>query len=71
MWVCVCRRAQSPVNLFTKLYVIFILQWIASYLVGMKRKTSRCFTCKRDNSHFLRYLKNPSIMPLGVFLVLK
>ena len=29
-----------------------------SYLVGMKRRTSRCFTCKRDNSYFLRYLKN-------------
>ena len=39
-----------------------------SYLVGMKR-TSRYFTCKRDNSYFLRYLKNPSIMPLGIFLV--
>ena len=24
---------------------------------------------ERDNSYSLRYLKNPSIMPLGVFLV--
>ena len=40
---------------------------LLSYLVGMKRRTSRCFTCKRDNS----YSKNPSIMPLGVFLVFK
>ena len=40
-----------------------------SYLVGMKRRTSRGFTCKRDNSYFLLYLKNSSIMPLGVFLV--
>ena len=38
------------------------------YLVGMKKRTSRCFPCKRDNSHFLHYLKNPSIMLLGVFL---
>ena len=30
-----------------------------------------CFTCKRDSSHFLHYLKNPSIiMPLDIFLVL-
>ena len=35
----------------------------------MKRRPSRCFTCKRDNSHFLRYLKNPSIMLLGIILV--
>ena len=25
---------------------------LLSYLVGMKRKTSRRVTCKRDNSHF-------------------
>ena len=45
---------------------------LLSYLVGMKRRTSRCFPCKRDNSHFLHYLKkkkNPFLMPLGVFLV--
>ena len=40
-----------------------------SYLVGTERRTSRCFMCKRDNSHFLCYFKNPSIMPLGIFLV--
>ena len=44
---------------------------LLSYLVEMKRRTSRCFTCKRDSSHFLPYLKNPSIMPLAVFLVSK
>ena len=38
------------------------------YLVGMKRRTSRCFQCKRDNSHF-HYFKNPSKIPLGIFLV--
>ena len=42
---------------------------LLSYLVGMKRRTSRCFTCKRDNSYSLRYLKSQSIMQLGVFLV--
>ena len=43
---------------------------LLSYLIGMKRRTSRCFTCKRDNSYFLCYLENLSIMPLGIFLFL-
>ena len=39
----------------SKLYVTFILQWIA-YLVGMKRRTNRCVTCKKANSHFVHYV---------------
>ena len=27
-----------------------------SYLVEMKRMISRCVTCKRDNSYFVRYV---------------
>ena len=27
------------------------------YLVGTKSRTSKCFPCKRGNSHFLHYLK--------------
>ena len=56
---------------FSKLYVTFIHQSIA-FIFGrdLKRRTGRCFTCKNDNSYFLRYLKNPSIMPLGIILVL-
>ena len=42
---------------------------LLSYLVGIKKRTSRCFTCNRDKAHCLCYLKNPSLMPLGVFLV--
>ena len=42
---------------------------LLSYLVGIKRRTSRSFKCKRDNSYLLHYLKKPSIIPLGVFLV--
>ena len=41
---------------------------LLSYLVGMKRRTRRCVTCKRDNSHFLRYvLISPDIrgLPFG------
>ena len=44
------------VNLFFKVIPLFC-DGLHSYLVGMKRRTSRCFTCKRDNSYFLRYLK--------------
>ena len=29
---------------------------LLSYLVGMRRMTSRCVTCKRDNSHFVLYV---------------
>ena len=29
---------------------------LLSYLVGIKRRTSRCVTYKRDNSHFVRYV---------------
>ena len=29
---------------------------LLSYLVGMKRRISRCLACKRDNSHFLHYV---------------
>ena len=54
------------VNLFSKLHVTF--SGLLSYLVGMKRMTNKSFICKRDNSHFLHYLKIPSIMLLGIFL---
>ena len=37
------------VNLFSKLYVTFTLQWI----VGIKRRTSRHLGFKRDSSHFI------------------
>ena len=87
-WAGIWRRASSQVyllvNPFSQLYVTFILSGLLSYLVGMKRMTSRRVICKRDNSHFLPYvfisrckrfifwitfLKNPSIMPFGIFLV--
>ena len=32
---------------------------LLSYLVGIKRRTSRCFICKRDNSYFLLLFKKP------------
>ena len=38
---------------------------LLSYLVGMKRRTSRCVACKRDNSHFVRYvLISPDVQGL-------
>ena len=33
----------------------FFFSGLLPYLVGIKRRTSRCVRCKRDNSHFLRY----------------
>ena len=49
--------------IFFQSYILpLVFSGLLSYLVGMKRRTSRCFTCKRDNSHFLCYLKNLSIM---------
>ena len=41
---------------------------LLSYLVGMKRTTSKCVTCKRDNSHFVHYvLISPDVrgLPFG------
>ena len=53
------------VNLFSKLYVTFILHWIA-FIFGRDeeedqqacgvQETSRRVGCKRDNSHFLCYV---------------
>ena len=73
------------VNLIQSYMLPLYFSGLLSYLAGMKRRTSRHVTCKRDNSHLLHYvlnlldvqglpfwltfLKNPSIMPLGVFLV--
>ena len=43
---------------------------LLSYLVGVKRRTSRCVTCKRDNSHFVMYLSPlTSGRPRFTFLV--
>ena len=53
----------SQVNVVNQSYMLPVFfRRLLSYLVGMKRRTSRCFICKRDNSHFLRYLKNLFIM---------
>ena len=44
------------VNLFFKVVLPLFFSGLLSYLVGMNRRTSRCVTCKRDNSHFVMYL---------------
>ena len=54
-------------NLFPKLYVTFF-SGLLSYLVGMKRETSKHVTCKRNNSYFLPYiLISPDVrdLPFG------
>ena len=45
------------VNLFFQNYMLpLFFSGLLSYLVGIKRRTSRHVTCKRDNSHFLCYV---------------
>ena len=61
-------RSLSEVYLFVDLYSnLYFFSGLLLYLEGMKRRTSRCVTCKRDNSF---PCLNPSIMPLAIFLVL-
>ena len=70
----VCRDLPrlTFLSTFFQSYILpLFFSGLLSYLVGMKRRTSRCFPCKRDNSHFLHYLKKTSIMPFGIFLILK
>ena len=66
------HRASSHVyllvNLFSKLYVTFILQWITFIFGRDEERTSGHVTCKRDNSHFLHYvLISPDVrgLPFG------
>ena len=63
-------RLTSWLTFFQSYMLPLFFSILLSYLVGMKRRTSRCFTCKRDDSHFFHYLKNLSIMRLGIFLVI-
>ena len=44
------------VNLFSKLYVTLFFSGLLSYFVGINRRTRRRVVCKRDNSHFFRYV---------------
>ena len=48
--------ALFQVYLFSKWYVTFFVQWIFSYLVGLKTRTSRRVAGKKDNSHFFCYV---------------
>ena len=43
----------------SKIYVTFVLQWIVSYLVGMKIRTSRHVACKKVYFHFHLSLPKP------------
>ena len=51
-------RASFWLTIFSKLYVIFFFNGLLSYLVRIKTKTSKCVTCKRDNS-FRCFFENP------------
>ena len=51
------KKTSSEVNLFFQsLMLPLFFNGLLSYLVGMKRKTSRRVACKRDNFHFLHYV---------------
>ena len=48
------------VNLFFQSYMLpLFVSRLLSYLVGMKRRTSRHVTCKKNTSHFLYYVLSP------------
>ena len=68
---CLSWRASAEVyllvNFFFKFKLLLLFNGLLSYLVGMKRRTSRRVACKTDNSHFLRYLKKKVHNTLGVF----
>ena len=58
-WAVVGRRPRFTfwLTFFQSYMLPLFFNGLLSYLVGMKRRTSRCFTCKRDNSYSLHYLK--------------
>ena len=43
-------------DLFQSYMLPLFFNELFSYLVGIKRRTSRLVACKRDNSHFLCYV---------------
>ena len=70
--ICSFKTAMSQVNLlvnlFSKLYVTFIFQWIAFIFGRDEEEDQKVFHVEeRQLSFFIFFLKN--IMPLDVFLV--
>ena len=57
-WVGVGRRPRFTfwLTFFQSCMLPLFFSGLLSYLVGMKRWTSRCVTCKRDNYHFVCYV---------------
>ena len=51
-----CPRFTFWLIVFQSCMLPLFFSGLLSYLVGMKRRTSRCVMCKRDNSHFVRYV---------------
>ena len=47
-------RLNFWLTFFQSYMLSLFLSGMLSYLVGIKRRTGRRVTCKRDNSHFLR-----------------
>ena len=66
-----CPRFTVWLTVFQSCMLALFFSGLLSYLVGIKRRTSKCVTCKRDNSHFVHYvLISPDIwMPQVYCLV--
>ena len=51
-----CPRVTVWLTIFQSCMLPLFFSGLLSYMVGMKRTTSRCVTCKRDNFHLVRYV---------------
>ena len=59
-WLCHSgERIVARGPLVSKLYVPLFFSGLLSYLVGMKKKTSRLVASRNNNSHFLCYVLSP------------
>ena len=57
-------------NFFQSCMLPLFFSGLLLYLVGLKRRTSRCVTCNRDNSHFVCYvLISPDVRTHQVYLL--
>ena len=66
------RRARFTfwLTFFQSCMLPLFFNGLLSYLVGIKRRTSRCVTCNRDNSYCVRYVFiSPDVRMPQVYLL--
>ena len=64
-----CPRFTFWLTVFQSCMLPLFFSRLLSYLVGMKRTTSRCATCKKDNYHFVHYvLISPDVLRFTFWL---